>query len=154
MNLKEAEQKAVEIVDLLKPNCKEILVVGSIRRKKPECKDIDIVLIPSDFLLLHAQILKLGESMMDGPKITRILHGGIQVDVYYATEETWGTLVLIRTGSRESNQRLCSLARRKGWQLKASGEGLLDSSGKKIAGKEEDIFSALGLTYMRPEERA
>jgi len=154
MNLKEAEQKAVEIVELLKPHCKEILVVGSIRRKKAEPADIDILCIPLDYLLLHAEILKLGASKVDGPKITRISYDGIQVDVYYATEETWGTLLLIRTGSRKNNQRLCLMAQRKGWQLKASGEGLLDGSAKKIAGTEEDIFSTLGLTYMRPEERA
>ncbi len=41
MKLQEAEEQSAEIVELLKPFCKKILVVGSIRRKKPECKDID-----------------------------------------------------------------------------------------------------------------
>jgi DNA polymerase (family 10) len=155
MLLKEAEQQAAAIVDRLKPNCKEILVVGSIRRKKPAPADIDILLIPSEYLLLHAEILKLGESLVDGPLLTRVLHEGVQVDIYYATPETWGTLVLIRTGSAENNKRLCFLAKRKGLQLKANGEGLLDGTGKRLAGdSEEQIFSALGLHYMAPEQRA
>jgi DNA polymerase (family 10) len=164
MLLKEAEKRSAEIVEILKPNCTRILVVGSIRRKKPECNDIDILLIPSNFLTLHAEILRLGVCTADGPKLTRIFHarapaaaGGpqaIQVDIYYATEETWGTLVLIRTGSMESNLRLCDLAKRRGWKIKASGEGLFDGTGKRIAGdSEEDIYSALGLKYLSPEQR-
>jgi DNA polymerase (family 10) len=155
MLLQEAKQRAAAIVDRLKPNCKEILVVGSIRRKKPAPADIDILLIPSEYLLLHAEILKLGVCMADGPLLSRIVQDGVQVDIYYATPETWGTLVLIRTGSAENNKRLCFLAKRKGLQLKANGEGLLDSTGKRLAGDtEEQIFSALGLRYMPPEQRA
>jgi DNA polymerase (family X) len=152
--LKEAERRSAEIVELLKPNCKEILIVGSIRRKKAECRDIDILLIPSEYLLLHAEILRLGVCTADGPKLTRVFHEGIQVDIYYATPETWETLKLIRTGSIQSNLRLCSKAMSKGWQLKASGEGLLGEFGQRIAGdSEEQIFAALGLKYVPPEQR-
>lgn len=154
MKLKEAEQRSAEIVERLKPYCKQILVCGSIRRKKPECKDVDIVLIPSDYFNLHSAILRLGVCTADGPKMTRIFHDGIQVDIYYATAETWGTLVLIRTGSAEHNIRLTTLAKKKGWQLKAGGEGLVDlKTGRKIAGDEEGIFAALGLKYLPPELR-
>ncbi len=155
MKLHEAEEQSAEIVELLKPFCKKILVVGSIRRKKPECKDIDILAIPSDYLRLHGAVLRLGVCTEDGPKLTRVFHSEIQVEVYYATEESWGTLVLIRTGSIESNRRLSALASKKNWRLKANGEGLIDlKTGKKIAGDEESIFAALGLKYLKPEQRS
>ena len=155
MKLQEAEQRSAEIVELLKPYCKRIMVCGSIRRKKSICRDIDIVLVPADYSSLHSALLRLGVCTADGPKITRVFHDSVQVDVYYATEETWGTLVLIRTGSAENNRRLCSLAMKKNWQLKANGEGLVDpKTGRKIANTEESIFTALGLKYLQPRERA
>lgn len=155
MLLKEAELKAAEIMGPISPWCEKILVVGSVRRKKTECKDIDILLIPKNYLTAHAEILKLGPTKVDGPQITRVDYQGIQVDFYYATPATWGTLVLIRTGSQKNNMRLCELAKRKGWQLKASGEGLIDGAGTRLASdREEDIFSALGLKYIPPEQRA
>ncbi|MBA7669483.1 hypothetical protein ES703_77614 [subsurface metagenome] len=69
------------------------------------------------------------------------------------SEETWATLLLIRTGSKESNIRLATLAQKKGWRLKANGEGLFNE-GQRIAGDtEESIYEALELPYQRPEER-
>jgi len=155
MKLLEAEQKAKEIVDLLSPFCEKIMIVGSIRRKKSEVKDIDLVAIPKNRMELQDQILRLGVCTQSGLKSMRVFHKETQVDIYFAMEETWGTLVLIRTGSAENNRRLCSLAKRKGWQLKAGGEGLVDpKTGMKIAGDEESIFAALGLKYLPPEQRA
>ncbi|MBN1366607.1 MAG: hypothetical protein JW967_01600 [Dehalococcoidales bacterium] len=82
------------------------------------------------------------------------------VDFYIATPETWATLLLIRTGSREHNIKLCSLARQKGMKLHADGSGLFRVSllesepDERIAGDTEDsIFKALGLPYQEPEER-
>jgi DNA polymerase/3'-5' exonuclease PolX len=46
------------------------------------------------------------------------------------------------------------LAKRKGLQFKANGEGILDSEGQRVSGDtEESIFEALGLDYVAPEER-
>jgi DNA polymerase (family 10) len=89
---------------------------------------------------------------------------GLMLDIYIATPETWATLLLIRTGSKEHNIRLCSLAKQKGMYLKADGQGLFkannpnpikeDPGWERIAGDTElSIFEALGLPYKRPEER-
>jgi len=41
-----------------------------------------------------------------------------------------------------------------GWHLAASGEGLFNEKGERVAGDtEESIYEALGLAYQRPEER-
>ena len=119
-------------------------------------KDIDILAIPTDLWNLHAELTKLGggKMKMSGSKIIRVMHGGIQVDVYIADEATWGTLLLIRTGSAENNIRLAMVAKKLGWQLKASGEGLLNEAGDRIAGDtEESIYEALGLPWQPPERR-
>jgi len=129
-------------------------VAGSIRRKAPTPRDIDLALIPRDPWQLYTELKRLGEVKKDGDKAKRLIINGAQVDIYFATEETWATLYLIRTGSKENNIRLCSLAKGKGWQLKANGDGLFDENGRRIAGDSEiSIYNALGLPYQRPEER-
>ncbi len=155
--LERAEKVAEEVVKRLEPYCKKIAVVGSIRRRCPWVNDIDIVLIPSDPWNLKNEILYLCRPLSpeaDGPKSMRIRIGAVQVDIYFADETTWATLLLIRTGSKESNIRLCSLAKRQGCHLAASGDGLFDKTGKRVAGdSEESIYQALGLSFQKPEDR-
>jgi len=157
IELSRAQKMAETIVDRLKPYCvRRPEIVGSIRRKKPWVKDIDLVLIPRDLWNLHAELTRLGggKMTMSGSKIMRIMYGSIQVDVYVADEYTWATLLLIRTGSKENNIRLCTVAQKKGWRLKANGDGLFNETGERIAGDtEESIYAALGLRYQAPEER-
>jgi len=145
---------AKEVIERLSPYCKRIEVAGSTRRQKPNVRDIDLVLIPSDPWNLTHEIMGLGQSIVYGEKLKRINYNGTQVDLYYASEKTWATLLLIRTGSVENNIRLCSKAKREGWHLAASGAGLFDCIGQRVAGDtEESIYKALGLPYQRPEER-
>ena len=155
MKLEEALKIISEVYYRLKPNCERIEVAGSIRRHKPNVNDIDIVLIPSDVVKLAQAVDSLGPHTINGAKIKRVSYKGTQVDIYYATTDIWATLLLIRTGSKENNIRLCSAARRKGWKLCASGMGLFDEKGDKIAGdSEESIYKALGLKYQEPWERS
>ena len=154
MELERAEKIANEIIERLTPFCSRIQVAGSIRRKSPNPRDIDLVLIPSDLEALRNELMKMGQVKMSGKKISRVMIGNTQIDIYVADEETWATLLLIRTGSVESNIRLCSIAKKRGWHLSASGDGLFNEAGDRIAGdSEESIFNMLGLKYMKPEER-
>ena len=66
-----------------------------------------------------------------------------------------GHTVADKAGSAEHNMRLATLAKRKGWHLKVSGDGLFDENGNRIAGDtEESIYEALGIPYQEPNERA
>ena len=44
--LSEAAQLAAEVVDLLAPSCERIVIAGSIRRRRPDIGDIEIVCVP------------------------------------------------------------------------------------------------------------
>lgn len=115
---------------------------------------IDLVLIPQDLWELHHEIAGLGPVRMSGNKIMRVEVGNTQVDIYFCEPETWATLLLIRTGSAENNIRLASLAKKKGWHLAASGDGLFNENGQRIAGDTEaSIYKALGLPFQEPWER-
>jgi DNA polymerase/3'-5' exonuclease PolX len=46
------------------------------------------------------------------------------------------------------------LAKKKGWHLAASGDGLFNEKGQRVAGgSEESIYEALELPYQEPWER-
>ena len=119
MQLERAKNIADEVIKRLSPYCQRIEVAGSIRRKKPTVKDVDIVLIPLDPWNLTHEIMGLGTTRSAGAKVMRVLYNGIQVGIYFASEETWATLLLIRTGSAENNIRLATLAKKRGWHLAA-----------------------------------
>ncbi len=152
--LERAQKVADAVMKRLIPYCQRIDIAGSIRRGKPWVNDVDLVLIPHDLWNFHGELIKLGQLKMSGKKIMRVMVGSTQVDIYVADEDTWATLLLIRTGSKESNIRLCSRAKDMGWHLAASGDGLFNEKGERIAGDSEiSIYNALGLPYQRPEER-
>lgn len=154
MELGRAQRMAKAITERLSPHCKKIAIAGSVRRKRPWPKDIDLVLIPNGLWNFHAELVKLGQLKMSGSKIMRLMVGNTQIDIYVADEDTWATLLLIRTGSAENNIRLATLAKKKGWRLAASGDGLFDETGKRRAGDtERSIYEALGVPWQEPQER-
>ena len=152
--IQKAKALSDEIVKRLEPYCQKIQVVGSIRREKPTVHDIDIVLIADDLECVYKELAGLGELRKDGQKIKCLEYKDVSVDLYFATPQTWATLLLIRTGSMEHNIRLCARAKTLGMHLAASGDGLFDQEGVRIAGDTEDsIFHELGLPYKEPQYR-
>jgi len=173
-SLEAASKVSERFVDELRDVCDEIQIAGSIRRKKAYVHDIDVVVIPlyeqrmTHSLFPESQLTSLLDERLsqlasarrillksNGEKMKCIEHrlANISIDIYIAARENWATLFLIRTGSREHNIYLCSLAQSLGMQLKADGSGLF-RDGQTIAGdSEESIFLALGLNYVHPEAR-
>lgn len=152
--LERAVKIARAVVKHLAPYCRKIEVAGSVRRKKPWVNDIDFVLIPDDLWNLHHEIKGLGQVKVGGSKIMRVMYGSTQLDFYFADEKTWATLLLIRTGSAENNIRLATRAKQIGKHLAASGDGLFNKKGERIAGDtERSIYDALGLPWQEPWER-
>lgn len=160
VRLDQARPIAERLLYLLTPYCDRIEIAGSIRRRKPAVHDIDVVMIPKPeaALTINYALSHIGTIAKDGPKIKQLWYTEnqtlISVDIYIATPTNWSTLLLIRTGSKENNISLATIAKTKGWQLRASGEGLLDQDGNRIAGDtERSIYEALGIPYQEPEER-
>jgi len=94
MKLEEATKLAGQIVDSIKHLCdpEHIMVVGSIRRKKAEVADIDIVLIPQEWMW-NTIIQKLKTDLQAhvseaGQELARLFYGHFQIDIYRARPET------------------------------------------------------------------
>jgi DNA polymerase (family 10) len=186
MELTKATLLAEKVLIALNPMCCGLMIAGSIRRGKADVGDIDIVAIPQNTvtkgplggpvsfpedsvwaLLFPKELKKMGLKIEAcGPELLRAsFPDGFQVDVYRARRETWGVILLVRTGSKEHNVKLCSKAKRfaspkypYGVRLSAS-QGIIalkkdGSDGEIIASHtEESIFEALGLTFVPPEAR-
>lgn len=154
-----ATEMAERLAAILEPCCERIAIAGSIRRKRPQVKDIDLVLIPSNISALGITLLRHGEILnkkrLDSKtRIIKYRFHGIPVEIYIANAHTWPMLLLVRTGSASHNQMLAMRARAMGLRFKANGEGILDGEGRRVSGEtEESIFEALGLEWVPPGER-
>ncbi len=169
MKLAEAEKYAEQILTCIGPLVSRAAVVGSVRRRRPQVRDIDLVVIPkqlqvgvfnvdpdSSWNSIYNRLisrLKM-KKIKKGPELMTLGFPNVDltVDIYRARPETWGVLLLIRTGSIDHNIKLCSRAKRRGMMLSAK-RGLI-KDGNVVANKEEqDIFQALDMRYIPPERR-
>ena len=161
----EVEPLASKIVSSIDSYCIRVEVAGSIRRRKDTVNDIDLVVEPKSqsWIKLIKEIRRQFKAVTEkqGDKLatlyvpfaSKLGQGHVQVDLYRASKSTWGILLLIRTGSAEYNIYLAKLAIRKGYHL-AYSKGLLNEKGKVIASKtERDVFQALELDYIPPQDR-
>jgi DNA polymerase (family 10) len=187
VKLETAKVLAEQIRSALQQYCERIEIAGSIRRQKAEVGDIDLVLIPRSGRyycglgfdakfsagkvwaeLIPAALKRNGLRQTEaGDELQHFLFAdNFQVDLYRARQETWGVIMLVRTGSKEHNVKLCTIARSKGLMLSAKQgvirpappkpcEGLcLEVQGEVLASRsEESIFAVLGLAFVKPEFR-
>ena len=164
MKFEDAAVLADRIVHCIEHLCDpgKVMVVGSIRRKRTQVHDIDIVLIPQAWMWntliqcvkndMKAHVVRAGPELATLEVPFGDTNETISVDIYKARPETWGVLLLIRTGSKEHNIMMCSKARSLGIMLSAK-EGVI-KDGKIIASRtEKEIFQALGMKYVEPENR-
>jgi DNA ligase-1 len=156
----EVGMRVYNLADKLKqeilPYCKKVEVAGSIRRKKPEPRDIDIVVVPKDEVAKDAiknKLLEKAQSVrLVGDKEISVVVDNTQVDVYFTDEVSYGAMLLFLTGPNVFNISMRKRAKDMGYLL--NQWGLFDRrTGKLIASTEEGIFKALGMYYEPPELR-
>ena len=160
MKLKEAEKIANEVKLALKPHCYRIEIAGSIRRKKQEVGDIEIVAIPKPYDIglfesgIATVINKWEKVKGELPcKYTQRIHPkGIKIDIFFAEINNWGNIFALRTGSATySHKELATKWVQKGYK---SQSGYLYKNDQKIyIPEEEDLFNLLDIKYIPPEQR-
>jgi len=145
---------AKKIIIWLKPYCRKIEVVGSIRRKEKNPVDIDIVLTPKskNYKDKIENFLKTkGKYLQGGEKESTFRIQGVKVELYYTVPEEWGAALLAYTGASGASIGLRVIAKKQGLKLNQHG---LFKQGKRIAGKTEtEIYKKLGKKYKPPEQR-
>ncbi len=157
MKLIVAEIIAKEVHEKLHALCDRIEVAGSIRRRRADVKDIEILCIPKAECILEFTnvIHEIGPIQLGTPlrKYCKVLHpSGIKIDLFLARKDNWGLIYAIRTGSAEFSHKV--LAR--GWVRAGfkSDNGMLTKNGRTIpVYEEQDLFDLIGANYVRPEYR-
>lgn len=158
MKLEDGTRTGKSVLSDMQPLIEKGAIAGSIRRKKPEVKDIDLVILPKkEFMSLDnikSTLKKYGEISVEGNKVIRVKSkDNIEIDCYVATEKNYEVILLIRTGSKEHNRKLAIEAMKQGKKLNFA-EGLIDIKTKSIiANSERGIFEALNMKYVEPENR-
>jgi DNA polymerase (family 10) len=169
-----AQRLAEHIAAELQPYCSRLEIAGSIRRRRPEVGDIDLVCIPKNMGHLTELLNRCAQKATPLKKGDQYavftLQNGFQLDLWIAHDggfgedpglfetelkkvpSNWGMLLLARTGSARHNVYLAQVAKQRGLHFNPH-RGVL--RGKEIVASctEEEIFSVLGLPFIRPEDR-
>ncbi len=126
---------------------------GSYRRGKSTVGDIDIVVSESPALVNPRLRTVADEMIEEGDRRTSIRCLGTRVDVRFASPRQFGSMLLYLTGSKPFNIKLREMAMDRG--LKLNEYGIFDHKTGKMHtfGREEEIFSFLGMDYVVPELR-
>lgn len=176
MNLHDAKLIADEVVRAVLPSCHRAEVAGSIRREKPEVKDIEVVAVVADYDQLFSALRRFGRFIKPGvseivdwePKVgakyvRMLLHSGVKLDLFVASEDNWGSIFFMRTGSATGkdgkawNAFVPQMFHR--WKV-VSGGGMMSGGmptlpdGTQLPCYEEsDFFDLVGVEFIPPSER-
>lgn len=183
MELEKARAIAEDMIFSIRPFCQRAEIAGSIRRQKPEVKDIEIVAIPvwseepkagsffgeTDLINeLWRHLSARGDIQWIKPGTSKVIpweikpHGkywrglvqeDIKFDLFVVRPSNWGIQFALRTGSAEFSKALVTRAKEVGFPCV---DGMLQrkADGYRIGTPEEaDVFDLLGLTYIEPAER-
>lgn len=174
MELQKAKPIADRLVHDFTPFCERVEIAGSIRRGKPDVKDIELVAIPRiaheldmfgysvgvrnelDYPLSH-----LGAKfLMNGPRFKQLaLPEGIMLDLFLVLPPAqWGVLFTIRTGPEEFS-KWCVTNRLRGGAMPDAykcDDGhivhkLIDEN--PVMPEELDFLNFLGLGWVEPSQR-
>jgi DNA polymerase (family X) len=141
---------------LREQGAREVVPVGSYRRRRESIGDLDLIVVGDGRALSEAfaahpevrEVLVRGEA-----KTSVVLASGLQVDLRPFPPESLGAALQYFTGSKEHNVALRERAIRRGLKLNEYGVFRVDD-GVKIAGAtEEEVYGALGLAFVPPELR-
>jgi len=144
-------------------------VAGSIRRRKKNPKDVEIVCVPQSIAMVDlfgAEMIPARspgfctavnkwervKGQPEGRYTQRVLPSGIVLDLFMVTLDTWGTQYAIRTGPAEYSHKVlacrwCQL----GYKMEG---GMLYRGGEAVPVRtERELFDLLGLRWVEPEDR-
>ena len=180
-NLVKAKQKAESLIALIDDVCLRVEIAGSIRRRKSQVKDIEIVALPKtkpgkdlfgntieeisfleirlNGLLQHNNDLSFDpELKRNGHKYKRLLWHGVKVDLFIAgRSREYGALMAIRTGPWDFSKMLVTKQEYGGAMpndFRQQDNQIWTPNGPLETSNELKYFAALGIPFWLPWERS
>jgi DNA polymerase (family 10) len=157
MTLAQATAAALEFIEPLEklPEVKKISTGGSFRRRKETVRDIDILIAsdkPQKIIHSFVGLTMVRDVTAEGETKASIrTKNDTQIDCRVVKDRSFGAALVYFTGSKDFNIKIRQLAIKKG--LKINEYGIFRND-KFVCGKtEEEIFKALGMSYVPPELR-
>ena len=171
---------AKELCNRLKPCCEQLIVAGSLRRRKADVGDVEILYVsrmesrPFDMFSTVSVSLaeeEIARMLADGTLTKRpskvggtawgdknklaVHRSGMPVDLFRTVSESWWNYLVCRTGPADSNTRIATEAQRKGYRWNPYGAGFTCLADGKITtmDSEESVFAFVGLPYLEPWTR-
>jgi DNA polymerase/3'-5' exonuclease PolX len=162
MEYQHAKQLADELVEVLIPYCRKVEIAGSVRRRKPQVKDIEICLVPENvnklFNVLGKFLLQQNKNFKykkNGNRYKQFIYKDSQIDLFIAKPDNWGIIFLVRTGSAAFSTNVLST-----WKKVTGGgyskDGYLYNNEDEIVYtyEEEDVFKLCNMDFVEPENRS
>lgn len=155
MKLQQALNLSSRIVELLNPHTSVIHIAGSVRRQKPEVKDIEILCIPNKIsiqqalfdapvketvtggfvMALDQMTREVVKGQPNGRSMQIILKGGATMDLFMPDPDDYYRMLAIRTGSsRYSHDVIATAWRKRGWVGSDQGLRRINDCEAKISG--------------------
>ena len=179
-HLEDAEAAAGRLRDALAPYCERIEVAGSIRRRRPDVGDVELLCIPRPgqtetlFGVVESGTDKLTVALLTmigkgelayrlnargqrvfGPKnkLLTDVASGIPLDVFSTEAGCWGMALVVRTGPAGFCKAFMQRFRALGMAGHAYG-GVEDADGNLLdCPEEQDVFDLLAWPWLPPEDR-
>jgi len=176
-----ALEVAGALVHALRTATSNIIIAGSLRRRKPTVGDVEILYItntitgpvpgemfakeriPAADLAIAAlercgiltRRLKKDGTQTFGPRNKLMLHvpTGIPVDLFAANQTNWWNYLVCRTGGKQNNINICQAAKAKGLKWIPYGAGFSNGSLIIPANSEKEVYDIAGLPYLEPWAR-
>lgn len=160
---------AAQLVHELGPVARRVKTVGSVRRRRPEVGDIEILIEPCTTVIdllgtegpdtaairaVAARWNPSGRLLKSGDRYIQVeIVGGFLVDLFLCHPPAqWGSLLAIRTGPAELGKHAVTLMIERG--LRHKDGHVVDRAGHIIpTPEEEDFFAAAGLPCLPPRLR-
>ena len=163
-----------EVLQKLSPFCKKIEIVGSIRRERHEVGDVEVLCIPKTqevpdgffctktipvdgFVLYINSMKKIRGDPATGKAFARIHESGIQIDIFTATDKTWGVQKVIRTGPWQYSKLMVTDIKSRGFRVADGGnlQRWVENSGFQNVPcyTEKDFYDITGQPFIIPLAR-
>jgi DNA polymerase/3'-5' exonuclease PolX len=173
MDLLTAEQIAKSVRARISRYCYKTEIVGSVRRRKKEVKDIELLALPltqtinpglwagegknardENFIMQAKQLGKLQKGNMRTGRYCQfyVQDKDVNIDLFMPLPESWGAQMVIRTGPKEFSQYLVhNIAKNVG--VRHEGGRVIYNNEIQHINDEKDYFHLLGLGYIHPSKR-